>query len=316
MKYARFVLVLVLLSLLSLTAAAQLGQLKTPTWAFQIIDPVLPPQPEGADAISIPGSSKKYTRKEIENLSAPPDWFPDQNTPKPPIVLQGRAGALACGSCHLMSGLGHPESADLAGLPASYLMRQLADFKSGARKDISRMNGIAQAMSDEEMRQSSEWFAARKPVGWNKTIEAATVPKTYIGPGRMRFAHPDGGTEPIGNRIITLPEDAARARSRDPNSGFIAYVPVGSIKRGEALVRTGGGGKTIACAICHGDDMKGLADVPRLAGTHPIYIARQLYIFKNGERAGLGAQLMKKPVAQLNDEDIVAISAYLGSLAP
>jgi cytochrome c553 len=212
--------------------------------------------------------------------------------------------------------LGHPESADLAGLPASYLTRQLADFKSEARKDISRMNGIAQAMTDEEMRQASEWFAARKPVAWNKTIEAATVPKTYIGPGRMRFVHPDGGTEPIGNRIITLPQEEARARSRDPNSGFIAYVPPGSIKRGEELVRTGGGGKTIACAICHGDDMNGLADVPRLAGTHPMYIARQLYIFKNGERNGIGAELMKKPVAQLSDEDIVAISAYLGSLTP
>jgi cytochrome c553 len=132
----------------------------------------------------------------------------------------------------------------------------------------------------------------------------------------MRFTHPAGGTEPIGNRIITLPQDEARARSRDPNSGFIAYVPVGSIKKGEALVRTGGGGKTIACGICHGDDFKGLANVPRLAGTHPIYIARQLYIFKNGERNGLGAQLMRKPVAQLTDEDIVNISAYLGSLAP
>jgi cytochrome c553 len=309
-------MIVTLFSVLSIAAGAQLGQLKTPTWAFQIIDPVLPPQPEDAGPISIPGSSKTYTRPQIENLSAPPDWFPDQNTPKPSIITAGRAGALACGSCHLMSGLGHPESADLSGLHASYIMRQLADFKSGVRKDISRMNGIAQAMTEEEMRQSSDWFAARKPVGWNKTVEAATVPKTYIGPGRMRFAHPDGGTEPIGNRIVTLPQDAARARSRDPNSGFIAYVPVGSIKKGENLVKTGGGGKTIACAICHGDDFKGLADVPRLAGTHPIYIARQLYIFKNGERNGLGAQLMKKPVAQLTDDDIVAISAYLGSLAP
>lgn len=316
MKKFLWILLVSSLCVLTVTAMPQLGQLKTPTWAFQIIDPVLPPQPEGAEPISIPGSSKQFTRKEIENLSAPPDWFPDQNTPKPDIILRGRAGALACGSCHLMSGLGHPESADLAGLPASYIFEQLVDFKSGARKDISRMNGIAQAMTDEEMRQASAWFAARKPVGWNKTEEASMVPKTYIGPGRMRFPHPDGGTEPIGSRIVTLPQDASRARSRDPNSGFIAYVPAGSIKRGEALVKTGGGGKTIACTICHGDDLKGLADVPRLAGTHPIYIARQLYIFKNGERNGLGAQLMKKPVAQLTDEDIVAISAYLGSLAP
>jgi cytochrome c553 len=122
--------------------------------------------------------------------------------------------------------------------------------------------------------------------------------------------------EPIGARIITLPEDQTRARLRDPNSGFVAYVPPGSIARGKALVETGGGGKTIACAICHGDAMKGLGNVPRLAGLHPIYTARQLYLFKDGRRNGVDAQLMKKPAAKLTDDDIIAISAYLGSLAP
>jgi cytochrome c553 len=264
----------------------------------------------------VPGSSRTYTRAQIEDLNNPPDWFPQENVPKPDIVVRGRAGALACGACHLMSGLGHPESADLTGLQPSYIVRQLMDFKSGARKDMSRMNGIAQAMTEEEMRQSADWFAARKPAPWNRVVQTAMVPKTYIGPGRMRYPHPDKTMEPVGNRIITLPEDPARARNRDPKSGFIANVPPGSVARGEALVKTGGGGRTIACGICHGDDFKGLADVPRLAGVHSIYIARQLYLFKNGERNGLGAQLMKKPVAQLTDDDIIAISAYLGSLAP
>ena len=65
------------------------------------------------------------------------------------------------------------------------------------------------------------------------------VPKTFVGGGRMRYALPEGGTEPIGNRIITLPADQSRVTKRDPKSGFIAYVPVGSIKKGEALVKTG-----------------------------------------------------------------------------
>jgi cytochrome c553 len=274
-------------------------------------------QPPGlAEPSGAAGSARTYTRQQIEDLSNPPDWFPEENTPKPSIILKGREGALACGACHLMSGLGHPESADLSGLTAAYIVEQLLDFKSGARKDFSRMNGIAAAMTPEEMRQAGEWFAARKPVAWNKTIEAATVPRTFIGPGRMRFIHPAGGTEPIGTRIITLPQDVGRARSRDPKSGFDAFVPPGSIARGEALVKTGGNGKTIACAICHGDRLEGLGNVPRLAGTHPIYIARQIYLFQNGERNGTEAALMKKPVAQLTEADIVAISAYIGSLAP
>ena len=67
-------------------------------------------------------------------------------------------------------------------------------------------------------------------------------------------------------------------RSRASSS----YVPPGSVAKGKALVETGGGGKTVACAICHGDGMKGLANVPRLAGVHPIYLARQLHLFKDG----------------------------------
>jgi cytochrome c553 len=315
MRIVLGMLVLVSISALSV-ATPQLGTLRQPSWAFQVIDQVQPPAAEESGPVRIPGSTKTYTRAEIENLSAPPDWFPEENAPKPAIVLKGREAVLACGSCHLMSGLGHPESADLSGLHASYIIQQLIDFKTGARKDMSRMNGIAAAMTDDEMKQSAEWFAARKPAPWNRVIETANVPKTYIGPGRMRYPHPDRTTEPTGNRIVTLPEDPGRARNRDPKSGFIANVPLGSIARGKALVETGGNGKTIACTICHGDNLKGLADVPRLAGVHSIYIARQLYLFKNGERNGLGAQLMKKPVAQLTDDDIIAISAYLGSLAP
>jgi cytochrome c553 len=49
---------------------------------------------------------------------------------------------------------------------------------------------------------------------------------------------------------------------------------------------------------------------------HPIYTVRQLHWFKDGTRNGLDAGLMADVVASLTDEDIVAISAYLGSLEP
>jgi len=65
-------------------------------------------------------------------------------------------------------------------------------------------------------------------------------------------------TEPIGKRIIETPEDVeAMEVLRDDRSGFIAYVPVGSIKKGEALVMAGG--KTTRCTSCHGEDLMGLA---------------------------------------------------------
>ena len=144
--------------------------------------------------------------------------------------------------------------------------------------------------------------------------EAAMVPKTFVGQGRMRFVQPGGEMEPIGNRIITVPRgsDESQAPRSASRRRFIAYVPVGSVAKGKALVETGGAGKTIACSICHGDALKGLGNVPRLAGLHPIYIARQLYLFKDGTRNGVDAQLMKKPAAKLTEDDILAMSAYLG----
>src|SRR6185295_1053538 len=315
MRTILLVLFLVSISVLSIWAAPQLGTTKNPTWAFPVTEsnlPTTPPEP----APAVPGSTRTYTRAQIDDTLNPPNWFPAENSPKPQIILHGHGDALACGACHLMTGSGHPESASISGLPLAYLLRQLADFKSGARKDTSRMNDIAQALTDDEVKQAAEWAAGLKPVVWTKVIEAAMVPKTYVGAGRMRFANPDGSMEPIGNRIITLPQDPGQARNRDPHSGFIAYVPVGSIAAGKALVENGGNGKTIACTTFHGDDLRGLADVPRLAGVHPIYLVRQLYLFQSGERAGLGSQLMKKPVAQLKDGDMVSIAAYLGSLAP
>ena len=48
----------------------------------------------------------------------------------------------------------------------------------------------------------------------------------------------------------------------------------------------------------------------------PVYIARQLICIQNGSSAGTAVALMKKVVANLSEDDIIAISAYLGSLSP
>jgi cytochrome c553 len=289
-----------------------------PSWAYNIPDKVQPPTVEPSGMIRAPGSPKELDAAKVANNANPPDWFPDEHGPAPRIVQgDGASKAAACGSCHLMSGQGHPESADIAGLPAEYIMRQMLYFKSGARKDDARMGPIAKATSDEDVRQAAEYYASIKPIPFVKVIETATPPRTYINSaGRHHIPYPDGSTEPIGHRIIQTPQDAYRMAIRDPHAGYIAYVPPGSIARGEKLVKTGSSGKTIQCAICHGDDLKGLGEVPRLAGLQPVYIARQLITLRNGASAGKEAALMKKVVASLNEDDVIAISAYLGSLAP
>jgi len=288
---------------------------REPSWAFPVQAGQLPA--ESAEPKSLPGSTKKYTPAQIDDLLNPPDWFPDEHKPAPSIVQKGMGDALACGSCHLMSGVGHPESADLTGFTADYIVQQMADFRAGIRKDYARMNGISKAVSEDESRQAAEWFASLPRRKWIKVVETATVPKTFVGQGRMRFIDPKStGMEPIGSRIIILPEDQTRARLRDPKSGFVAYVPPGSIRKGRTLVENGGNGKSVACNICHGDGLKGLANVPRIAGLHPIYIVRQLHLFKEGDRKGPDAALMNRPAAKLTDEDILNIAAYVSSLSP
>ncbi len=292
------------------TAFTLSAQTSRPDWAFLTPDKQQPPATEESGPIHVPGSAKEYTAAQIDDLLNPPVWFPDEHGAAPSIVQHGKGAALACGACHLMSGHGHQESADLAGLSVDYIVRTMADFKNGTRIDPARMNAIAKGMSDEDVRQAAEWFAALKPGGWIKVVETDTVPKSYVSVhGRQRLPLPGGGTEALGNRIIELPQDVARATSRDPHSGFIAYVPVGSVAKGAALVKTGAN-KTISCAICHGDSLEGLGDVPRIAGLHPAYVARQLYAFQTGTNHGVSAALMKKVVANLTADDILAIAAY------
>ena len=143
-------------------------------------------------------------------------------------------------------GSGHPESSHLSGMTAAYIVRQMADYKNGVRKDRFFMNAIAREMSDEDVRAAAEWFAGLEPIDWiDEVIESDIVPVTYVGRGRMRFLQPDGGTEPIGKRVLEVPQDRALVESRHPYVGFTVYAPAGSVARGEALVTMGAAGKTI-----------------------------------------------------------------------
>jgi cytochrome c553 len=286
-------------------------------WAYPVT-----PKPETHDNLllkQVPDSTRAYTQAQIDDPFNPPDWFPDEHPPMPEIVAQGSKPAVrACAQCHLPSGDGHPESSSLAGLPVPYILRQMAAFKTGGRKGVraTTMIAIAQAISDADALAAAEYFAELKPGVWTKVIETDSVPKSYVGAGGMRFAEPGGELEPIGNRIIVLPQDETRAKSRDPHSGFIDYVPTGSIARGEALVTTGDGGKTIPCAICHGQTLQGLGELPSIAGRPPTYVVRQLNDMKTGARSGISTALMKAVVDKLTMEDMIAIAAYLGSRDP
>jgi cytochrome c553 len=119
------------------------------------------------------------------------------------------------------------------------------------------------------------------------------------------------GTEPIGQRIIEVPENAEQTETlRNPRSGFVAYVPIGAIKKGEAVATRG------QCALCHGQGLQGLGPVPGIAGRSPSYIVRQMYDIQHGARTGTWSELMKRVVGSMSPDDILDVAAYVASRAP
>jgi len=303
-----------------------------PAWAYAI--PPAPPagaaapagQPAAPDPTprTLPGSTLSFPLAAIRDAFGPADWFPNDHPAMPEVVAKGRRPDVrACGLCHYPNGKGRPENAGVAGLPVSYFIQQMNDFRSDVRKsaeprkaNTNVMIQIAKGMTPEEIKAAADYFGTMKWTPWIKVMESRTVPKTRIQ-GGMYLRLEGNETEPLGMRIIETPENVEHTETlRDPRSGFVAYVPVGSIKRGEALVTTGGNGKTVKCSVCHGADLKGLGPVPGIAGRSPSYMVRQMYDMQAGARHGVWTELMKPVVTKLTGEDFVAIAAYVSSRMP
>jgi cytochrome c553 len=273
--------------------------------------------------VRVPNSTAGYTWTQLRDRFIAPIWHPGDHRPLPDIVATGRKpDVFACGFCHRADGPGGPENADLAGLPKSYIIRQMTDYKSGARGTSvpgrlppSLMIGLSKAITDEEVQTAAAYFSALQPRKRIKVVESDTAPKSYIA-GLLWAAVEGSEREPLGQRILELPDDLQVFESRDPRSTFTAYVPVGNLAKGEALVAKGGPGKTVACAPCHGSDLKGLGPLPSIAGRSPSYMFRQFYDFRHGARTGEWSPLMAQVVSNLDQEDMLAIVAYLASIDP
>lgn len=298
---------------------------QAPAQATPQYRPPTPPAPGAPPPVLLQaeGSTLQFTQQQVGNNYGPADWFPDSHPPMPDVVAKGKPNvARACGLCHLPDGRGRPENAPVQGLPHDYIVQTLRDFQQGLRhsadprkSNTGEMENIAKSLTDDEIQQVAKYFSSIKVPKYIRVVETGMIPTMRIQ-GEIYFPVGDGQQEPIGVRIIETPEDVAQTRLRSPRSGFIAYAPVGSVKRGEALATTGGGGRTTACAVCHGPGLKGLGPIPNLAGRSPSYLARQMYDIKLGTRRGAMAALMVPVVANLSDSDIVDVIAYVSSLEP
>jgi cytochrome c553 len=305
------------------TQATAKGVESAPQWAYPENNPNYKPPVDDGKPVRVPNSTAGYTWTQLRTRFIAPVWHPEDHGPLPDVVAKGRdPNVFACGYCHRADGPGGPENADLAGLPKHYIIQQMADYKSGARVTSvldrappSLMIGLSKPITDAEVEAAAAYFSALTPRKRIKVVESDMVPKSFIA-GLLWAATENGEREPLGQRILEIPDDLIQFESRDPRSTFTAYVPVGSLAKGEELVNKGGPGKTFQCGPCHGPDLKGLGPLPSIVGRSPSYMFRQLYDFAHGARTGEWSPLMAQVVSNLDQNDMLAIVAYLASLDP
>ena len=90
---------------------------------------------------SVPGSTKQYTQAQIDDPFNPPDWFPERASADAADRRAWRAAAggarlRAVPSAHRATAIRNPPA--LPGLPADYIVRQMAVFKTGQRANAAR----------------------------------------------------------------------------------------------------------------------------------------------------------------------------------
>jgi len=198
-------------------------------------------------------------------------------------VDAGKAKASMCGACHGETGLNpSPTYPDLAGQKAAYMVKQLADFKSGARTDMM-MAPMAANLSEQDMADLAAYFSSQK--------RASEKAATSI----------DSSATTIAPAVTASVSTVEIVTSTGANT-----IYAGDVKAGQ--------GKSAMCASCHGADGNSpIAMYPKLAGQSASYIAKQLADFKSGERVD---PIMAGMVAALSEQDMNDLGAYFAVQTP
>ena len=290
-------------------------------WAYPMSPPNLPrPDPNASFTAEGADPSVKLTMRQINDGFGPPDWFPKEHAPLPNIVAHGqRPHVIACTLCHLPSGGGHPESASISGLSVKYIIEQMHAFRDGNRQNIRApaMTEMAHAISEKDLREAAEYYSRipRSKQKWMRVVETSRAPANYIGAGGARFFEKGAATVPVPPNMIYEIAESEEVELRNDHTGFVDYVPMGSLAKGR-IVALGNRGQFRACGSCHGQDYRGKDDVPRLAGRSAYYLIRQLADMRAGYRKGPALGEMKEVVGKLSDADILNVAAYMASREP
>jgi cytochrome c553 len=302
------------------------GQSDVPAWVFPMNAAAqsTPAPDDNLRPLHVPNSKETFTEAALNDLFNAPDWHPASHGAMPPVVAHGRPpDVYACGYCHTAGGQGRPENASLAGLPAAYIMNQVADFKSGVRRSAwrgpyrpaDRMILAVTSATNEELSAAAEYFGTQTLRRRVIVVERTRVPRSHVV-GWVYAADKGGGSEPIGERLLEFAPDEVRHENRDDEMRYIAYVPRGSLGRGKRIAQQGVGSRANACMSCHGSQLRGVGPIPPIAGRSPTYILRQLLAFQTGARSGTAGLPMSAVVKNLTISGMIDAAAYAASLPP
>jgi len=186
------------LVLLVSTSSRPAANFPPPEWAYPATPRGFTPDPDDGNPKHLAGSTRAYTYGQIEDSFAPAEWYPNDHPamPKIPVASGRKPDVRACSWCHLPNGLGRPQSGNLTGLQADFMAQQLADFKSGARHASVRNSIMA-------------------------IITRALTPEE---------------TTAAIDYFVKLPRKPWIAVIEAEMAPFVARVPMGAVKRGQALV--------------------------------------------------------------------------------
>lgn len=198
-------------------------------------------------------------------------------------ISAGKAKAANCSSCHGDDGNSMVATfPKLAGQHASYIVRQLNDFKDGER-NAAMMAALAGALSEQDMEDIAAYYES-------KTISANALP--------VIFSDDDDDDE----------EDSAE--------GNVEKVKE-LLALGGELYRNGNEKSHVAaCIACHGPNGEGNkpSSFPSIRSQHSDYLIKALTDFKKGNRSNLPDSMMHLIAKKMTDKEIQALAFYISMM--
>ena len=190
----------------------------------------------------------------------------------------GKAKSGTCSACHGVNGVSaSPMFPNLAGQNDTYIIKQLKDFKSGARVNAT-MAPMAANLSEADMADLAAHFSSLP-----SAIEQAAA------------------SDSAGTSSSAAPVAAG-------NVDIVTSTPAAALYAGNVAA---GQTKAAACAACHGEDGNSLIPMyPSLAGQSANYIAKQLADF-NSRRDEMIGQIMTvkcNDITRARNNDFYALS--------